>query len=333
MPISAALARDYAAAVTRDRADYFQCYLADQPEYLVPERLCALDDKRPAGPLTVSRNAWLAWRENVPSSIANCYPLPEMFLPSVDLAWVDDAVTGMQLPFWSGPWFRGKLEGLSPGQAVPEMATYHAAALLAAGVLERPGGTARRAAEWNDIVRRAASGFAKDGFAAMPALIHRYHLGSLRRYYRRLLRTGGMTLGDNCSPNRYVVYQESVAQFFHRQIAHVVGAVAGMPVKPTFVYSVSYTGGTNLEVHTDRAQCEYAVSLLVDYTPEPLEQSPWPLQLNGPNGTRKIWQALGDAVLYRGTRIPHWRDRLAASATSTSLLFYYVNENFTGSLA
>jgi hypothetical protein len=332
VPAPAALARDDAAAVPRDRADYFQCYLADQPEYLVPERLCAFDGKRPAGPLMMSRNAWLAWRENLPPSIANCYPLPEMFLPSVDLAWVDDAVTGMQLPFWVGPWFRGKLEGLSQGQAAPAMASYHSVALLAAGVLERPGDAARRAAEWNDMVGRAASRFAKDGFVAMPPLVHPFHLGSLRSYYRRLLRTGGMTLGDNCSPTRYVVYQESVAQFFHRQIAHAVSAVANMPVKPTFVYSVSYPGGADLEVHTDRAQCEYAVSLLVDYTPEPLEQSPWPMRLNGLNGTRKIWQALGDAVLYRGTRIPHWRDQLAASATSTSLLFYYVNENFTGSL-
>jgi hypothetical protein len=332
MPVSAALPRDNTAAVARERADYFHCYLADQPEYLVPERLCAFDGKRPIGLLTVSPNAWFAWRENVPASIANCYPLPEMFLPDVGLAWLDDTATGMQLPFWAGPWFREKLEGLRRGQQAPMMAASHVVALLAAGVLDRPGDAAKRAADWKDAIGRAAHGFRKDGFAAMPALIHPFHLGALRRYYRRLARIGGMKLGDNCSPNRYVAYQENAAQFFHQQIAHVVSAVAGVRVKPTFVYIASYQGGAGLEAHTDRAQCEYAVSLLVDYTPEPLEQSPWPLQLDGPHGTRKIWQALGDAVLYRGTRIPHWRDQLARSATSTSIFFYYVNEDFTGSL-
>lgn len=332
MPTDAALLHEYSVEPTRARADYFQCFLADQPEYLLPERLFAFDPTRPASELTVSRDAWFAWREDVPDTVAECYPLPEMFLQGAGLVWIDDHTTGMQRPFWIGPWFQQKVAGFKRGQAAPALSAQHTAALLAAGVLERPGDAARRAEEWKDGLAKAAWGFAKDGFATMPMLIHPFHLGALRRYYRRMVRTGGMALGDNCSPKRSVAYQESAATFFHRQAADTVSAVAGVRVKPTFAYVASYPGGTDLEAHTDRAQCEYAVSVLIDYVPEPVEQSPWPLQFAGPNGTRKVWQCLGDAVLYRGTRISHWRDRLAAAAMSTSMLFYFVNEGFKGSL-
>jgi hypothetical protein len=332
MAVDTGVPRDYSAEPARERADYFQCFVADQPEYLVPERLCSFEGKRPAGPLTVSRDAWFAWREDLPDSVAECYPLPENFWAGAGLIWVDDRATGMQRSFWAGPWFQEKLAGMTRGRTPPALSAQHAAALLAAGVLERPGDAARRATEWMAGMAKARREFTKDGFAAMPELIHPFHLGALRRYYRRMVRTGGMTLGDNCSPKRWVAYQESAAQFFHRQLTGAVSAVAGVRVKPTFAYVASYQGSADLGAHTDRLQCEYAVSLLIDYVPEPVEQSPWPLQFAGPNRTGKVWQCLGDAVLYCGTRITHWREQLAAAAVSTSMFFYFVNEGFKGSL-
>ena len=328
MPVVDAVPQEHAAAPARDRAAFFQCYLADQPEFLVPERLLA---SAPAGPLTVSRNVSFTWREPLPDSIAEIHPLPEMFLGG-DMLWVDDSVTGMQRPFWIGPWFQQKLAGLARGQRAPVLAPHHTAALYAAGVLEHPGDTARRASEWNTSIQNAADSFARDGVATLPGLIHPFHLGALRRYYRRMVRTGGMPLGDSGSPLRHVAYNESVARSFHWQIAGVVSAAAGTAVRPTFAYVAAYQGGADLETHTDRAQCQYAVSLLLDFVPEIREQSPWPLVMHTHRGAQNIWQSLGDAVLYRGTEIPHERARLASDASSTSLLFYFVDEDFDGPL-
>lgn len=328
MPVGAALPRDYAAAQARDRADFFQCFLADQPDYLVPERLLAA---APTGALTVSRNACFAWRDHLPAKIAGLYPLPEMFLAG-DVVWVDDAVTGMQRPFWAGPWFKQKLAGLARGQRAPALARPHAAALRAAGVLEEAGDAGLRASEWKRGMEKASGDFAREGVAALPGLIHPFHLGALRRYYRRMVRTGGMGWGDSGSAMRYVAYNESVARFFHRQMTGAVSEAAGTRVKPTFAYVAAYQGGAELTIHTDRAQCQYAVSLLVDFVPEMGEQSPWPLVMHTARGAQSVWQSLGDAVLYRGTEIAHERGRLGEEASSTSLLFYFVDEDFAGSL-
>ena len=45
-----------------------------------------------------------------------------------------------------------------------------------------------------------------------------------------------------------------------------------------------------------------------------------------------VYQALGDGLAYRGTRLPHYRSKLGEGQTSTSIFFHYVSEDFVGSL-
>jgi hypothetical protein len=324
----------YPAETVRDRSSFFHTFLADQPEYLVPERL-TLNDRNwnPSEPLFINPNVWFTWRDYLPPTVEACYPLPDKFLQDTGLIWVDDPVTGLQRPFWAGPWFQGKLEGAHRGGPAVGFSAHHRRVLFEAGVLIRPDEAPRRSAEWRGTLAEAFRRFQSDDYVRLYELIHPFHLGSLRRYYRHMVRTGGMTLGDSGSPRRCVAYNETVAQFFHGQFAAIVSAIAGVRVRPSFVYVASYQGSAELPVHTDREQCEYAVSLLVDYTPEPLDQSPWPLYLETAKGTVTVWQAIGDALLYRGQSLPHYRTPLAGSSTSTSIFFYYVDDNFDGPLA
>jgi hypothetical protein len=164
-------------------------------------------------------------------------------------------------------------------------------------------------------------------------LIHPFHLGSLRRYYRYMIRQGTIHLGDGQSPRRHVAHNESVARFFHHQIANTVGAVVGQPVKPSYVYFASYLSGAELKKHTDREQCEFSVTLCLDFSPEPLQETPWPIFLDTPKGQVTVYQALGDGLVYRGTRVPHCRNTLPPGRTSTSIFFHYVAAEFAGSLS
>lgn len=317
-----------------DRKSYFACFLADEPGYLVPERLLlerANQDQ--TRPLVMNSHSWFSWREQLPAAVAACYPLPEKFLGDTGMIWIDDPVTGKQTPFWAGPWFQSRIADLSPGELAPALSSHHRSVLLAAGVLMEPGKESRRGAEWNQLILHAAQKFRVNGFVPLTGLIHPFHIGSLRKYYRHLIRTGGMTLGDSGSPRRFVAYNESVARFFHRQLTRVVSAVAGVRVKPSFAYVGSYQSGADLSAHIDRLQCEYAITLLIDYTPEPVDQSPWPFYLETSKGTVAIWQGIGDALLYRGRELIHYRKQLAEGRTSTSIFFYYVDQRFVGSLA
>ena len=112
----------------------------------------------------------------------------------------------------------------------------------------------------------------------------------------------------------------------------MVAAIAGEPVKPSYVYVASYQSGAELEKHTDREQCEFSISLCLDYWPEPANETPWPLQLQTEEGNVSIFQGIGDGLIYRGRSLSHWRGRLPQGHMSTSIFFHYVPAEFSGSL-
>jgi hypothetical protein len=178
----------------------------------------------------------------------------------------------------------------------------------------------------------ASARFREKGYAPIVGLIHPFHIAALRRYYRHLIRTGAILLGDRQSARRYVSYNDPVARFFHQDIAATVSAVAGEPLKPSYVYLASYLSGAELKKHTDREQCEFSVTFCLDYSPEPELATPWPIQLDTPTGTVTVYQSLGDGLAYRGTRLPHYRGLLGEGQTSTSIFFHYVAADFAGSL-
>ena len=115
-------------------------------------------------------------------------------------------------------------------------------------------------------------------------------------------------------------------------MANAVSAIVGEPVKPSYVYFASYLSGAQLKKHTDRAQCEFSVTLCLDFSPEPELASPWPIRLATSDGSVAVYQALGDGLVYRGTKVPHYRHVLGEGQTLTSIFFHYVPENFNGVL-
>ncbi len=181
-------------------------------------------------------------------------------------------------------------------------------------------------------ITKTSSAFREKGYAPLGDLIHPFHIAALRRYYRYLIRTGAIRLGDGQSPRRYVAYNEPVARYFHHDLAARLSAIAGESLKPSYVYLASYLSGAELKKHTDREQCEFSVTLCLDFSPEPTLATPWPIRLDTPTGTVTVYQALGDGLAYRGTRLPHYRSALGAGQTSTSIFFHYVGADFTGSL-
>jgi hypothetical protein len=178
----------------------------------------------------------------------------------------------------------------------------------------------------------AARSAFENGWGVLRGLIPPLHLGCLRRWYRRFIRLGQIPLGDAQSARRYARHNEAVARYFHQQLAVAVSRATGRPVRPSYVYFASYQGGAQLPAHVDRAQCEYTLSLLVDFTPEPELEAPWPLHLQTRMADIEVYQAIGDALLYRGREIPHSRGELASECTSTSLFLHYVDADFDGAL-
>jgi hypothetical protein len=309
--------------------EWYHCLLDEQPYYLVPARLYGAD---PPGPVVVNPRCWFSWHGPLPPDKLERTLAAEHLLPADWIVWVDDPATRAVWPYWVGAEYAHYLRDLVPGHAPPyELPPHVQWVLTRANILVNPGFAERRRRHWLDSTILAARHFER-GYVLVPELIPPFHLGALRRYYRYHTRAGSFVLGDDQVARRHVAHNEGVARFFHTQLTGAVSDIANTLVKPSYAYLAAYESGSVLERHLDREQCEYSITLCIDATPEPAAQVPWPLQLDVADGALRIWQYLGDSLLYRGRSLPHYRDPLAEGYSSTSLLLHYVDHDYSGPL-
>jgi hypothetical protein len=321
--------------VAKPSPSLFYCRLDDQPDHLVPEY--ALQARARAHPpergLVLNPYTWFTHEGGVPPDESIDPSLLEGFALQGDMVWTKDPGSNTMRPFWLGEESGRVMADFRPGDPAPSNLTPEIKQILAmADVLVPKDYDFRRREEWIDWAAALAAPFHEKGYVPVRGLIHPFHIAALRRYYRQRIRTGAFVLGDDQTSRRYVANNERVARFFHHQLTAAVAAIAREPVKPSYMYFASYQGGAMLQKHTDRAQCEFSITLCVDYTPEPRHATPWPIHLQTRQGQVTVFQALGDGLLYRGGELPHFRDVLPEGQTSTSLFFHYVPADFSGSL-
>ncbi len=310
-------------------AGRYRCLLDEQPLYLVPPRLLSRDV---SAATMVNPGCCFSWRGQAPGG-----PLPpalaaDAFMPSDYIVWAPDRATLVTWPYWIGADLLPFVERLEPGRPAPRDLPERVRWILAlADILVPPEQGVGGRGEWLHYLPYRAGSF-REGFVVIPHLIPPFHLGALRLYYRRKVRAGSFVFGDGQVARRYAGHNEPLAAFVQAQLAGVMAEVAAMAIKPSYAYFVAYQDGASLARHTDREQCEYSVTLLVDATPEPIEQVPWPIKLRKLRREFGIWQYLGESLLYRGRALEHSRDPLPGGHTSTSLLLHYVDQDFAGSL-
>lgn len=69
---------------------------------------------------------------------------------------------------------------------------------------------------------------------------------------------------------------------------------------PTYSYARLYSNGDDLKPHIDRPACEISATVQLGRS----HQYAWPIYMGG----RRVDMAEGDAVIYKGCEIEHWRN-------------------------
>jgi hypothetical protein len=313
----------------------FHCFLDEQPTHLVPERLVRrLQGSSGGDGLVVSTRCHLSTDPELPLALtAAAASFKAADLSRATVAWVQDPATESWTPFWIDAEAATLVRDLRRDAGkIAELPVDVRARLCQAQILVGREFAESRQENWSEFARCCRARFRESGYAPVSNLIHPFHLGELRRHFRRQIRKGAIQFGDDQSPRRYIAHNEPAARFFHLQLTKAVSDMVGEAVKPSYVYMASYQSGARLERHRDREQCEFSITLCVDYAPEPRAATPWPLYLDTHDGTVTVYQALGDGLLYRGRELPHYRRTLAEGNTSTSMFLHYVSADFDGPL-
>jgi hypothetical protein len=165
--------------------------------------------------------------------------------------------------------------------------------------------------------------FARQGYLLLPALLEPALTDFLWSYVHtkfacRLLSLGG----DDQVPNTPSAYGDHALDGLLEYLRPRIEERSGLRLSPTFSYFRLYKHGDMLKRHRDRPACEISVSLNIGQVPS----DTWPLYVEG-NG--RFYGALlspGDALLYRGIDVFHWREPFQGSRLAQVFLHYVDRE-------
>ena len=104
-----------------------------------------------------------------------------------------------------------------------------------------------------------------------------------------------------------------------------ISKIVGKELHPTYSYSRVYVGNNVLDAHVDRPSCEYSVTLNVATLGHP-----WPIYFKreGSPQTQVLLEP-GDAAVYKGCEIMHWRNPMSFSGSKINAQFmlHYVDKD------
>jgi len=155
----------------------------------------------------------------------------------------------------------------------------------------------------------------------------------LKNYYKETIANNVWPLGDRQS-NRYKAHNEPMSRLLHYECLPLIEKIVNCSLRPTYTYLSAYVKGADLPAHTDRQDCEYTVSFIVDKP----ENSNWniyvdkyqqPIKYKGRfDETPPLDNCVpvdcdaGGLMLFQGTDHIHFRDKLEYDYYNILLLHY-----------
>lgn len=149
-------------------------------------------------------------------------------------------------------------------------------------------------------------------------VISRYLENALRRYPEN--NQGGVRKGDSSDISYYA--DPLIEIILADKLTHVE-EITGFKLFPSYSFTRIYQKGEELEVHTDRPACEISLTCNIATVGKP-----WPIWMQSPYGEPVEYTLEpGDACIYNGCEIKHWRKIATETDINVQIMLHYVNQN------
>ena len=119
---------------------------------------------------------------------------------------------------------------------------------------------------------------------------------------------------DKQAPGDFSKYGDPIFDALLETAIRNVEKYTGLELLPNYTYHRLYTTGTDLKRHIDRPSCEISITLCLGYDISNIDKNKypnydWPMFVKDLNGNElPIHMKPGDALIYRGCEIEHWRE-------------------------
>ena len=166
-----------------------------------------------------------------------------------------------------------------------------------------------------------------DGYVIIRGLLDPFTVSTISKYMENKLRRGDWQPalihrdGKNTT-SEYSQYADPLIEVILEKYLPDAELHSGKELLPTYSFSRIYVENDILVKHIDRSSCEYSMSVSVAYNGE---ISAINTLYNGVEKSHILNP--GDAILYKGCEVEHWRDTFHPGQVVVQFMLHYVDKN------
>lgn len=169
-----------------------------------------------------------------------------------------------------------------------------------------------------------AETFAKNGWIYVPNLLEKYRCDLLTDHLFLLNKEKKLIHDEQC-PISDAIYGDVFLDDLLKSLCQKISTIVNIPLLPTYSYSRIYRTNEVLKVHIDRPSCEISATITLGHHKD---SEIWPIFFSDKKKKHVASQiiGIGEAVIYKGTELPHWREKYKG-IWQTQVFLHYVDAN------
>lgn len=167
--------------------------------------------------------------------------------------------------------------------------------------------------------------FKEKGFVHLKSFLPEHTCKELANELKRLVSENKTIKDEQCPKSQAIHGTVTFDKLLEDLTSHFEQA-SGLKLFPTYSYARLYNAqDEELKVHRDRPACEISASLTLDF-----EGDVWSIYMGtneDKSNATEVKMNIGDAVMYRGCDIYHWREPYKEGKWQAQVFLHYVNQD------
>jgi len=169
--------------------------------------------------------------------------------------------------------------------------------------------------------------FERVGYVKVTEMFEKPLISIVSEYFENKLARGEIAIRRNLNteadPTSISYYADPLIEVLLKKASSFVSKTIQEEVIPTYSYFRVYRFGEKLSKHVDRESCEVSVTVNVALT-----EGKNKIYMQLPNQPETGFELTpGDAVIYKGCEVTHWREPLEQNQILVQFMLHYVKKN------
>ncbi len=160
--------------------------------------------------------------------------------------------------------------------------------------------------------------FEEKGYLVLRRLITLVMCEYIAENVKVLEAEGSVSYGDEQVQESFACFAPVLTDSLLDVLTPALSNAIGCELCPTYSYLRIYVKGAILERHIDRPSCEVSATLCISCD----SVRAWPIRLETIDGIKEVELEPGDALIYKGMEIPHWREEFEGDRQVQVFLHY-----------